>query len=177
MSFDINYLINEEITERSLLVINSEGVNIGVKTIDDALKIANEERLDLVLFKPSNGSTPAIAKILDYNKFIFEQKKKEKDAKNAVSASKMKELIIKPQISDHDIEWQAQKLLQWINAGNQVKLKIKTFGRVGFKQELIEDAYNKFVKILSVSAKVQIPLKKLSPVLYEAIFVKNNKNK
>jgi translation initiation factor IF-3 len=89
----------------------------------------------------------------------------------------MKELIIKPQISDHDIEWQAQKLLQWINAGNQVKLKIKTFGRVGFKQELIEDAYNKFVKILSVSAKVQIPLKKLSPVLYEAIFVKNNKNK
>jgi translation initiation factor IF-3 len=104
VSFDINYLINEEITERSLLVINSEGVNIGVKTIDDALKIANEERLDLVLFKPSNGSTPAIAKILDYNKFIFEQKKKEKDAKNAVSASKMKELIIKPQISDHDIE-------------------------------------------------------------------------
>jgi translation initiation factor IF-3 len=84
----------------------------------------------------------------------------------------VKVVKITPHINDHDLHWRSGQTIDWLNSGHQVKLRIQTYGRVGEKADVINAMYEKFFGLISKSAKIQVPLKKLSPVLHEAIFVK-----
>jgi translation initiation factor IF-3 len=86
---------------------------------------------------------------------------------------KVKEVKVRPQIGDHDLKWRADQAKDWLNDNAQVKFKIQAYGRIGYKPELIQETYDKFLGLLGETAKVLTPLKKLTPVLYEATIVKN----
>ncbi len=158
-----------------MLVIDENGQKLGILSRNEALREAEKRGYDLVLIVPSNQSknNQAIAKITDYGKMLYEQKVKERLSKKNQTITKVKEIKVRPQIAENDLRWMAKNATNWLNDGNQVKFKIKAYGRIGFKLELIEETYNKFLNLIGEIGKVQIPLKKVTPVLYEAIIVKN----
>ncbi len=158
-----------------MLVIDESGQKLGILSRNEALREAEKRGYDLVLIVPSNQSknNQAIAKITDYGKMLYEQKVKERLSKKNQTITKVKEIKVRPQIAENDLRWMAKNATNWLNDGNQVKFKIKAYGRIGFKLELIEETYNKFLNLIGEIGKVQIPLKKVTPVLYEAIIVKN----
>lgn len=168
--------INEAIVDKKLLVINSDGTSLGEMSTKEALKIAQEQKLDLVVIVPkSEKKKIPIAKIINYGKMIYEQQKKKKLAKKNQTTILTKEVHIKPLISTHDLQWRSKQTIDWLNQNYQIRFRIQTFGRVGYKPELINESYEKFIALLGDVAKVQTPLKKLSPVLYEALIVRNKK--
>ncbi len=166
--------INEKIRDPKLLVIDEDGSKIGQMTRNDAINYARDKDLDLVLFVPANktGGLP-IAKVIDYGKFNYMEKMKAKQSKKNQSVIKVKEIKVRPQIGKHDLEWRAKNAIDWLEDGCQVKFKIQAFGRVGYKPELIEETYKKFLDMLQNKGKVIQPLKKLTPVLYECTIAKN----
>jgi translation initiation factor IF-3 len=80
---------------------------------------------------------------------------------------------VRPQIGNHDLTWRANQAKGWLENNFQIKFKIQAFGRIGYKPELIQDTYNRFLSLLGNTAKVITPLKKITPVIYEAIIIKN----
>lgn len=161
-------LANEKILDSHLLVIDEKGNNLGRLSKDEALKLAKLKDLDLVLFVPSskNNNLP-IAKIINFGKYVYDQKIKQKQSKKNQTVIKVKEIKVRPQTGSHDLAWRAKNALNWINDNCQVKFKILAYGRVGYKPELIQETYDKFIKLLEDKVKIIYPLKKISPVLYE----------
>lgn len=167
-------LINNQIRDHELTVIDENGTNLGKMSKRDALNLADERGYDLVLINPARQPGQlSIAKIADYGKMLYEQKVKERQSKKKQNIVKVKEIKVKPQIAENDLKWMAKNATNWLNDGNQVKFKIKAYGRIGAKQELITETYDKFLALLGPIAKVQSPLKKVTPVLYEATIIKN----
>ncbi len=162
-----NTIANEAIVDTKLLVINNSGENLGVLTREAALKLAKDADLDLVLINSSaDGKKPSVAKIIDIGKYLFELKIKQKNTKHSVQ--RVKELTVKPQIAHNDLATHARKVISWVNAGHQVQFKISARGRIGFMPEMIQKIYDDFVLLLNNEAKVVVPFKKFSPVLYGA---------
>jgi translation initiation factor IF-3 len=95
--------INEQIRESKLIVITSDGTKLGEMTRQEALNKANEADLDLVLIAPGSENRSGVAKIIDYGKFLYELKAKEKASKKNQSVSKTKEIKVRPQIGIHDL--------------------------------------------------------------------------
>jgi translation initiation factor IF-3 len=97
--------INEKIPDAKLLVIDENGSKLGVMNKMDAVRLAQERGFDLVLFVPANKTGGvAIAKIVDYGKFAYEQKMKEKQSRKNQNVIRVKEVKVRPQISDHDLK-------------------------------------------------------------------------
>jgi translation initiation factor IF-3 len=97
--------VNERIQEAKLLIIDENGNKLGAMNKMDAVHLAKERGYDLVLFVPSSKTGGlAIAKIVDYGKFAYEQKMKEKQSRRSQSVIKVKEVKVRPQISDHDLK-------------------------------------------------------------------------
>jgi translation initiation factor IF-3 len=92
---------NNEIPYDKMIVIDSEGKSLGLLTKQQAINAAEQEELDLVLLAPSSDTKPAVTKITDYGKFLYQKKIKEKENKQKVQ--KMKEITVKPLISDGDL--------------------------------------------------------------------------
>jgi translation initiation factor IF-3 len=86
---------------------------------------------------------------------------------------KVKEVKVRPQIGNHDLKWRADQAIGWLNDNAQIKFKIQAYGRIGYKPELIQETYDRFLELLGENAKVLTPLKRLTPVLYEATIIKN----
>lgn len=165
--------INENIKEANMLVIDENGNKIGVMTRSNALNEANARGYDLILIVPRNNNNYAICKIGDYGKMLYEQKVKERMSRKKQSVIKIKEIKVRPQIAENDLKWMANNAINWLNDNNHVKFKIRAFGRIGTKAELIEETYKKFLNLIGDAGKVLSPLKKTTPVLYEATIVKN----
>lgn len=101
-----NVLINEKIRFAVLEVIDEHGVHLGSFSRKDALKLASDKNLDLVVIAVQNKKV--IAKILDYGKFKFDQKRKQKENKKNQQMVSLKEIKVKPLIGDHDLQFKAQ---------------------------------------------------------------------
>lgn len=167
------YLINEQIREQKVIVVDDSGNNLGPMYTKDAINLAYEKDLDLVLFVPSSKTgSLSICKILDYGKFIYQQDVKQKQSKKNQVQVKMKEVKVRPQVGEHDLQWKANQANEWLKEGCQVKFKIMTFGRIATKIELINETYHKFLKLIEENGKVGTELKQLSPIMYEATIVK-----
>lgn len=166
--------INEQIKDAQLLVIDENGVKLGKMDRQTAINNAKDKGLDLILFVPANKTgTLSIAKIGDYGKYAYEQKIKAKQSKKKQTIISTKEVKVRPQIGNHDLTWRANQAKGWLENNFQIKFKIQAFGRIGYKPELIQDTYNRFLSLLGNTAKVITPLKKITPVIYEAIIIKN----
>lgn len=162
-----NVLINEKIKFKILEVIDETGKHLGEMSRNDALKLAQDKDLDLIVIAIQNNKV--IAKILDYGKFKFEQKRKQKENKKNQQVIKVKEIKVKPLIGDHDLKVRADNAQKWLVDGNKVKFIIEARGRMCTKQEYIQLVYNKFIEMLDEKGKVTQANKQVNNFRYESI--------
>ncbi len=117
--------INEEIRAPRLRVITDDGTQLGIITLEEALKVASEKELDLVEVAPD--ADPPVCRIMDYGKYVFEKRKKTK--KSQVKSSGMKEIKLRPKIGLHDFEFKSKHVERFIKDGDKVKATIMFKGR------------------------------------------------
>lgn len=139
--------INGNIRAKEVQLIGAEGEKLGVLSLREALNIAEEKNLDLVLVAPQ--AQPPVCKIMNYGKYKFEQAKKEKEAKKKQKAVEIKEVRITPNIEEHDFSFKAKNIRKFIEDGNKVKITVKFRGRELNNSKLGEEMLNKFVEELS----------------------------
>ena len=126
-------------------LIESTGEMVGVVPIEDARRRAEAQDLDLVLI--SNSPDNPVCRIMDYGKFLFEQSKKEKDAKKRQKVTEIKEIGMKLTIEDHDLEVKAKNVRRFLAEGDRVKVLIKFRGREMTYQNQGYTLMNKFVAV------------------------------
>ena len=119
--------INEEIRDKELRVIMGDGEVLGIMSAEEALKIAEENNLDLVKIAPQ--AVPPVCKIMDYGKYRFEQTKREKEAKKNQHVVEIKEIRLSLGIDTHDFETKANHAKRFLTSGNKVKVSIRFRGR------------------------------------------------
>ena len=139
--------INEQIRAREVQVIDEQGAKKGVMKLNDALDLAYEKKLDLVLVAPN--AEPPVCKIMNYGKYKFEQTKREKEAKKKQKVLEVKEIRITPNIEQHDFEFKVKNARKFIEDGNKVKITVRFRGRELNYVKLGEDNLNKFIDALS----------------------------
>ena len=120
-------LINEKIKSPEVRVINSEGTQLGIIPLKEALSVATEEGLDLVEVDPN--SKPPVCRIMDYGKFRYKQSKKIHEAKKSQTTFQVKEVKIRPNTEDHDIEYKVGHIKRFLGSGNKAKVCIVFKGR------------------------------------------------
>jgi translation initiation factor IF-3 len=104
-----------------------ENVTVGVYTTTEALKMAQDQALDLVEISPN--ADPPVCKIIDYNKFLYEKKRKEKEMKAKSKASEVKEIRFTPNTDDHDFDFKAKHAEKFLKDGDKVKAYVQFKGR------------------------------------------------
>jgi len=110
-----------------------ENIEVGVYPIADALRMAQEQQLDLVEISPA--AVPPVCKIIDYNKFLYDKKKKEKEMKAKSKTSEVKEVRFTPNTDDHDFEFKTKHAEKFLLDGNKVKAHVQFKGRaIMFKE-------------------------------------------
>jgi len=149
--------VNEQIKAKEVQLIDDEGNKRGKMQLQEALNIAYEKKLDLVLVAPN--SNPPVCKIMNYGKYKFEQSKKEKEARKKQKIAEIKEIRITPNIEQHDFEFKAKNARKFIEEGNKVKITVRFRGRELNYVKLGEETLNKFIEALSdISAIEKKPL-------------------
>ena len=141
--------INENIKVSEVMVIGPNGEKMGLKKINDALTLANYAGLDLVLM--SGTSTPAVAKIMDYNKYRYEKQKKLKETqkKQREANKELKEYRLSVTIDVGDFETRRRNAKEYLEKGHKIKAFIRFKGRQMARPELGKDVLIKFADALS----------------------------
>ena len=139
--------INEQIRVKEVQVIDDLGEKKGVMEINEALDLAYEKKLDLVLVAPN--TEPPVCKIMNYGKYKFEQSKKEKEARKKQKTFELKEIRITPNIEQHDFEFKVKNARKFLEDGNKVKVTVRFRGRELNYVKLGEDNLDKFTESLS----------------------------
>jgi translation initiation factor IF-3 len=121
------FLVNEEIREKELRVISNDGTQLGILNSKDALRMAEEKELDLVMISPN--ATPPVCRIMDFGKYIYEQSKKDKEAKKNQKIVTIKEIRLSPNIDEHDINIKANNARKFLIDEDKVKVTVRFRGR------------------------------------------------
>lgn len=134
--------INEEILDKEVRLIGDQGEQLGIMSVQEALKVAAEREMDLVKIAP--GSTPPVCKIMDYGKFRFEQAKKEKEAKKNQRVIEIKEIRMSPGIGENDFNTKLKNGQKFLNDGDRVKVSVRFRGREMAHTEIGEQLLKDF---------------------------------
>lgn len=137
-------MINEDIRAKELRVIGDNGEQLGVKSLNDALTIAESFGLDLVLVSPQ--AKPPVAKIMDYGKYRYEMQKKEKEQRKNQKIVTVKEVRLSPGIEDHDYQTKLRHAIKFLESGDKVKATIRFRGRAITHKELGQDVLEDFIE-------------------------------
>lgn len=132
-------------------VIGENGENLGVLKTSEAIVKAREKELDLILI--SENANPPVAKILDFNKYLYEERKKFSSAKAKSKKSELKEFRFGPTIGDSDITTRIERAKEFIKDGNRVKISIKLKGREAAYPQIGYEKVKKFISEISDVAK------------------------
>lgn len=139
-------------------VIGQDGENLGVLTLSEALKVAQESNLDLIEVSPN--ANPPVAKIANLGKYLYEESKKAKQSKKAHS-TEVKTVQVKLGTGDHDLMLKAKKTSEWLSEGNQVKVDLFLPGRSKYLDEkFLKERIERMLKLVSVDHKIASPAKK-----------------
>lgn len=147
--------INEQIRAKEVMVIGPNGEQLGVKPIKDALTLANYAGFDLVLMSPN--ANPPVCKIMDYNKFKYENKKKAKEnlKKQRESNLEMKEYRLSVTIDVHDFNTRVKNSSKYLEKGHKVKVSIRFKGREMAHPELGKDVLLRFAEAVEGVAVIE----------------------
>lgn len=138
--------LNEEITAAEVRVVG-ENIEPGVYTIAEALNLAQEKEVDLVEISP-NG-VPPVCRLIDYQKFLYEKKKKDKEQKAKSKQSEVKEIRFTPNTDDHDFDFKSKHAEKFLQDGDKVKCYVQFKGRAIMFQERGELLLLKFAERLA----------------------------
>ncbi|WP_285834467.1 translation initiation factor IF-3 [Kangiella sp. TOML190] len=126
--------INDAITAREVRLINAEGENVGIVSLDEALKSAQDSKLDLVEISPE--AQPPVCKVMDFGKYLFEQKKAKAAAKKKQKVTHVKEIKFRPGTDVGDYQVKLRNLIRFLEDGDKAKITVRFRGREMAHQEL-----------------------------------------
>jgi translation initiation factor IF-3 len=147
--------INGQIKFNQMLVIGPNGEQLGVKSKQDALTLASYAGFDLVLI--NGNSNPPVCKLLDYNKFKYEKKKKVKESlkKQRDTNTELKEFRLSVNIDKHDFDTKANNVIKYLGKGHKIKVTIRFKGREMAHTELGREVLLRFADALSEKADIE----------------------
>ena len=146
-------LINDQIRFKEVQVIDDEGNKLDKMSISDAMNLAMDKNLDLVLVS-SNPNNP-VCKLMNYGKYKFEQAKREKESKKKQKTFELKELRVTPNIEEHDFNFKVKNAKKFLADGNKVKITVRFRGRELNYVKLGEQVLNKFAEELSEESTLE----------------------
>ncbi len=146
-------LINDEIKEKEVRLIGSDGTQLGIHSLSDAKAKADASNMDLVLIAPQ--AKPPACKIMDYGKYKFEQGKREKEARKNQKVVNIKEVRITPSIDVHDFNTKVNQTVKFLKSGDKVKVTVRFRGRELHHAQLGMDLLSKFADAVAEVGTVE----------------------
>jgi translation initiation factor IF-3 len=137
-------------------LIGADGENVGVVSIREALKIAEDAELDLVEVAPN--SSPPVCRVMDFGKFLYERTKKEREARKAQVKVEIKEIRLRPKTNEHHRSFKTRDARRWLESGMKVKVTIRFRGReITYPELALEDLKEIAQELEDVSVVEQMP--------------------
>ncbi len=165
--------INESIRAPQLRVIGPEGENLGILATKEALEKARTYGLDLIVISPK--ANPPVAKIMDYGKYKYELKRKNREIKAKSKTVETKVIQIKMGTDENDLLRKAKKVAEWLKEGHRVKIDLFLWGRYKYMEfDFLKEKLEKFLAIIPESFKIADNIKK-SPKGLTTIIEKGKK--
>ena len=149
--------LNEAINDKEVRLIGSQGEQLGIMSSAEALRIADEQGLDLVKISPQ--ATPPVCKLMNYGKFRFEQSKREKEAKKNQHVVEIKEIRMSPGIDIGDFNTKLRNAQKFIADGNRVKVSVRFRGREMAHTDIGRDLLTRFAEQCADIANLDRPAK------------------
>lgn len=140
------YQLNYRIEAPSLRVIDEKGGQLGILSRDEALRTAQEREADLVLIAPK--AQPPVAKIIDFKKFLYQEEKKQKEAKKGIKKSTTKDVMLSLFIAEGDLERIIAKGKDFLEDGNQLRVNLSLRGRELGKKDMAFDLVKRYIASL-----------------------------
>lgn len=147
------YAINEQIKAKVVRLVGDNIPNPGIYSIQDALKMAQEMELDLIEIAPT--AQPPVCKILDFQKFLYQQKKKQKEIKAKTAKVIVKEIRFGPNTDDHDYNFKLKHAINFLQEGAKVKAYVFFKGRSILYADQGKELLERFINDLSEYGKVE----------------------
>ena len=162
-------MINEQIRDKEVRLIGSDGEQLGIMSARDAQKIADEAGLDLVKIAPN--AKPPVCKVIDYGKYRYEQARKEKDAKKKQKTVELKEIRLSPNIDTNDLNTKMNAARKFLNKGDKVKITLRFRGRemahMNQSKHILDDIAESLAEEAVVEKAPKIEGRSISMVLAE----------
>ena len=145
-------MINEQVRDREVRVISSNGEQLGIMSSKEAMKLAREADLDLVKIAPN--AKPPVCKIVDYGKYRYEQARREKETKKKQRTMEVKEIRLSPNIDVNDLNTKANQARKFLSKGDRVKVSLRFRGRelahINYSKQILDSFYEKLEDIAVV---------------------------
>lgn len=150
-------MINEQIKDKEIRLVGENGEQLGIMPVKEAMRMAEEAEMDLVKIAPT--AKPPVCKIIDYNKFKYEQSRKDKEAKKKQKTVELKEIRLSPNIDSNDLNTKVNNARKFIGKGNKVKITLRFRGREMAHMQQSRHILDDFAKQLEDIAVVEKPSK------------------
>ncbi|GAA3018239.1 translation initiation factor IF-3 [Tetragenococcus solitarius] len=173
MTIAKDMMVNDGIRARELRLIDQNGDQLGVKTKAEAMKIAEQANLDVVLVAPK--AKPPVARIMDYGKYRFEQQKKEREARKKQKVINVKEVRLSPAIDENDFNTKLRNARKFLQKGDKVKASIRFKGRAITHKELGQEVLNRFAQETEDVATIEQKAKMDGRSMFLMLAPKNDK--
>lgn len=162
-------MINEQIRDREVRLIGSDGEQLGIMSAKEALKLAEQAELDLVKIAPN--AKPPVCKIIDYGKYRYELARKEKEAKKKQKTVEVKEIRLSPNIEANDLNTKVNAAKKFIAKGNKVKITLRFRGRemahIAHSKHILDDFATEMEDVAVVEKAPKQEGRSISMVLAE----------
>jgi len=146
-------LVNEEITSKEVRLVNFDGEQLGIVSIEEALSKAYDNDLDLV--EVSAKADPPVCRLMDFDKYRYELSKKQKEAKKKQTVVETKEIKFRPKTETHDLNFKIKQIQKFLGQKNKVKITMRFRGReIVYAQSIGLDAMNKIADTLREDCNV-----------------------
>lgn len=165
--------INEAIRDPEVRVVDSDGSQLGVIPTSKAMKIAEEKDLDLVKIAPQ--AAPPVCRIMDYRKFLFEQSKREKEARKNQKIVEVKEIRMFSNIDTNDFNTKVNQAKKFLSSGDKIKVSVRFYKRAIAHPYIGEELLEKFKSECAEAGSVDKPSKMEGRALVMFINPKNSK--
>jgi len=149
--------VNEAIKSKEVLVISETGEQLGVIPTEQAIQMAYDRELDLVLVAAK--AVPPVGKFMNYSKFRFEQQKKSKENKKNQKVVQLKEIRLSATIDKHDFDTKLKHAIKFLTSGDKVKVSIRISGRMITHTDIIRKVMINFKEALLEYAKIESDIK------------------
>ena len=173
MTIAKDMMVNDGIRARELRLIDQDGEQLGVKSKAEALKIAEQANLDVVLVAPN--AKPPVARIMDYGKFRFEQQKKEREASKKQKVINVKEVRLSPTIDLNDFNTKLRNARKFLEKGDKVKASIRFKGRAITHKEIGQKVLDRLAEETKDIANVEQQAKMDGRSMFLVLAPKNEK--